>query len=272
MKNCLILIFCLTAHSIFSQSPEKGKWQFSYVQASASISSDHYTGVDFEDFKSNAKNKNEFREIDLSQFSKGKYSDPSAFFNFSAVLSPSKNSILKPIYSIGIAYLRHGRKYYDYWREEEVGSDIAVFEYYSYEETIDEIALEGACLFEGRKGKRFKTLVGIGLGAGYSVHLSTAEYYYADTTITTFNNQGFQTVQSTGNSTFSNQYIKSKPAIYYRVFLPIGLSFDIVKRITVTAEIKPGLAYEKRINGNGYWRNQNSFGLGVRYNFVAKSA
>lgn len=287
IKLLLIVFVLLLPLQLYSQDTIKiikffnKNWTKGSISISASFSHDDYyrKRYTYPDLISNSKNSREFINFQKSDFSVfDVYNSRSALYHFGMSLFPyskklkqfNENQELK----FGLVYhkeqdhsLHFTNKYNRSLFYSGAGPDTTYISLVSYSQLVDEVGLETEYLLRsGQFLKRFSLFGGIGVGLNLSVFSQVKE------DITIFSNRLICDNSTptpycyyvTNNESISN-YFSNYMAYSIKAFIPYGLNFRVVNKLSIYLEGRSGFSYQKFIHGKGKTRTHQAIGIGARF-------
>ncbi len=185
---------------------------------------------------------------------------------------------------LGISYYT-GNRNFDYYKLQSsvldtsymygdtVHVDQYVSETYDFEESINELSVNGAYLVKTNPDKRFYFFTGVELKAGISIKSPAKFFYKQNISTITVNNYGYCYYGTHPYLSDSDKrYYTPKSNIFIMSILPVGMNFRMSKKdnmlshFNATLRINAGLAYKQVSGGNRYFSTLYGFGAGIKYN------
>jgi hypothetical protein len=208
-------------------------------------------------------------------------------FNMEMVFSSRPNRE----FLIGVAYISGQKSKFDYYRYivnrfdtinmqgYDLYADSFIYSDYTFKEDVEELGLIMEYLFKTDQSKNFSAFAGFGIHISYSFNniLSVTSIQDTSSHLTLDQNPRAFLLNFDPDKQYylvsSGLEKKAKPSWFYRVYVPVGLNWNISKKddfwkhINMSFLTQLGVEYRSISTGMDYKMYFGVFGLGLKYTF-----
>jgi hypothetical protein len=289
VKLLLIVFVLLLPLQLYSQDTIqpikilKKNWSKGSLSISTSFSHDDYyrKRYTYSELVRNSKNSTEFINFQKSDYNVfDVYNSRSALYHIGLSFFPYSNKLKRynenQELKFGLVYhkeqdhsIHFSNKFNPSLYYYGPLPDTSYISLVSYSQLVDEIGLETEYILRsGQFLRRFSFFGGIGGGLNLSVFSQVKEdiTIYTSRVICDNSSPTPYCYNVINNETISNYY-SNYMAYSIKAFIPYGLNFRVVNKLSIYLEGRSGFSFQKFIYGKGKTRTHQAIGIGVRFNW-----